>query len=135
MPRCGVHGLLLTGSRSKLNYGHTLAHALETVSGYDLYHGEAVAIGLVFAGELAGALERIDTEQVDRHRDLVTSLGLPAAVLETVRSEDLLMVMARDKKSHGGLTFVLDGPDGLELVDDPPAPALQRALNAVGVEG
>jgi 5-deoxy-5-amino-3-dehydroquinate synthase len=124
-----------TGLRSKLNYGHTLAHALETVSGYDLYHGEAVAIGLVFAGELAGALERIDTEQVDRHRDLVTSLGLPAVVLETVRSEDLLMVMARDKKSHGGLTFVLDGPDGLELVDNPPAPALQRALNAVGVEG
>jgi 5-deoxy-5-amino-3-dehydroquinate synthase len=124
-----------TGLRSKLNYGHTLAHALETVSGYDLYHGEAVAIGLVFAGELAGSLERIDAEQVDRHRDLVTSLGLPAAVSETLRAEDLLMVMARVKKSLGGLRFVLAGPDGLELVDDPPAPALRRALNAVGVEG
>jgi 5-deoxy-5-amino-3-dehydroquinate synthase len=124
-----------TGVRSTLNYGHTLAHALETVGGYDLYHGEAVAIGLVFAGELAGALERIDAEQVARHRELVTSLGLPAEVLETVRAEDLLLVMARDKKAHGGLSFVLDGPNGLELVHDPPASAVQRALNAAGVEG
>jgi 3-dehydroquinate synthase len=124
-----------TGLRATLNYGHTLAHALETVSGYDLYHGEAVAIGLVFAGHLSGALERIDAEQVERHRDLVTSLGLPAAVFEKVRAEDLLVVMARDKKARGGLSFVLDGPHGLELVEDPPAPALQRAFEAVGVEG
>jgi 3-dehydroquinate synthase len=124
-----------TGLRSTLNYGHTLAHALETVSGYDLFHGEAVAIGLVFAGQLAGALERIDVEQVDRHRDLVTSLGLPGAVFERVRAEDLLLVMARDKKSRGGLSFVLAGRGGLEVVDDPPAPALQRAFEAVGVEG
>jgi 5-deoxy-5-amino-3-dehydroquinate synthase len=124
-----------TGLRATLNYGHTLAHALETVSGYDLYHGEAVAIGLVFAGHLAGALERIDADEVDRHRDLVTALGLPAAVVEHARPEDLLMVMARDKKSHGGLSFVLAGPRGLELVDDPPAPALRHAFKAVGVEG
>jgi 5-deoxy-5-amino-3-dehydroquinate synthase len=124
-----------TGLRATLNYGHTLAHALETVTGYDLYHGEAVAIGLVFAGQLAGALERIDTEEVDRHRDLVAALGLPAAVFEHVRAEDLLLVMARDKKSHGGLSFVLPGGHGLEVVHDPPAPALRRAFDAVGVEG
>jgi 5-deoxy-5-amino-3-dehydroquinate synthase len=122
------------GLRATLNYGHTLGHALETVSGYDLYHGEAVAIGLVFAGNLAGALGRIDVERVERHRDLVTALGLPSAVMETVRAGDLLTVMARDKKSRGALSFVLDGPDGLELVDDPPAPAVQRAFDAVGVE-
>jgi 5-deoxy-5-amino-3-dehydroquinate synthase len=123
------------GLRATLNYGHTLGHALETVSGYDLYHGEAVAIGLVFAGNLAGALELIDTDRVERHRELVTSLGLPPAVLEKARADDLLAVMARDKKSHGGLSFVLDGPHGLVVVDDPPAPALQRAFEAVGVEG
>jgi 5-deoxy-5-amino-3-dehydroquinate synthase len=94
-----------------------------------------VAIGLVFAGSLAGALERIDPDQVERHRTLVTGLGLPATVLARVRAEDLLTVMARDKKSHGGLSFVLEGRDGLEIVDDPPAPALQRAFEAVGVEG
>jgi len=124
-----------SGLRAILNYGHTLGHALETVSGYDLYHGEAVAIGLVFAGNLGGALERIDTERVERHRDLVTSLGLPTEVMEKVRAGDLLSVMARDKKSRGALSFVLDGPDGLEVVDDPPAPALERAFVAVGVEG
>jgi 5-deoxy-5-amino-3-dehydroquinate synthase len=123
------------GVRATLNYGHTLGHALETVGGYDPYHGEAVAIGLVFAGSLAGALERIDPDQVERHRTLVTGLGLPATVLARVRAEDLLTVMARDKKSHGGLSFVLEGRDGLEIVDDPPAPALQRAFEAVGVEG
>ena len=123
------------GVRATLNYGHTLGHALETVSRYDLYHGEAVAIGLVFAGSLAGALERIDSDRVERHRTLVTSLGLPASVLAKVRAEDLLTVMARDKKAHGGLSFVLDGPRGLERIDDPPAPALHRAFEAVGVEG
>ncbi len=123
------------GVRATLNYGHTLGHALETVSGYDLYHGEAVAIGLVFAGSLAGALERIDADRVERHRTLVTSLGLPASVLDTVRADDLLTVMARDKKAHGGLSFVLDGPRGLERIDDPPAPALHHAFEAVGVEG
>lgn len=124
-----------TGVRAALNYGHTLGHALETVSGYDLYHGEAIAIGLVFAGNLAGALERIDPEHVERHREVVTSLGLPAGVVEKVQADDLLTVMARDKKSHGGLSFVLDGPHGLERVDDPPAPALHRAFEAVGVGG
>jgi 5-deoxy-5-amino-3-dehydroquinate synthase len=124
-----------TGLRAILNYGHTLAHALETVSGYDLYHGEAVAIGLVFAGHLAGALERIDSADVERHRQLVIALGLPPEVLQTVRADELLTVMARDKKSHGGLSFVLDGPHGLERVDDPPVPALERAFEAVGVEG
>jgi 5-deoxy-5-amino-3-dehydroquinate synthase len=124
-----------TGVRAALNYGHTLGHALETVSGYDLYHGEAIAIGLVFAGNLAGALERIDSAQVERHRELVTALGLPAAVMDEVQADDLLTVMARDKKSHGGLSFVLDGPRGLERVDDPPAPALHRAFEAMGVTG
>src|SRR3954454_14116641 len=53
-----------TGLRATLNLGHTLAHALESVGGYELLHGEAVAVGLVFAGALAGALERIDGEAV-----------------------------------------------------------------------
>jgi 5-deoxy-5-amino-3-dehydroquinate synthase len=124
-----------TGVRATLNYGHTLAHALETVGGYSLSHGEAVGIGLVFAGELAGALERIGPDGVDRHRAVVASLGLPAAVPGGPRAGELLEVMRRDKKSRGGLTFVLPGARGLERVDDPPAPALEHAFRAVGVEG
>ena len=66
-----------TGLRATLNLGHTLAHALESVGGYELLHGEAVAVGLVFAGALAGALERIDADAVDRYRNVVASLDLP----------------------------------------------------------
>jgi 3-dehydroquinate synthase len=122
------------GIRAHLNYGHTLAHALETVCGYALAHGEAVAIGLVFAVELAGALERIDRAEVERQRAVVASLALPMRVPGDLTSGELLDVMARDKKSSGGLTFVLPGPGGLELVDDPAPAALRAAFAAVGVE-
>ena len=108
-----------TGIRASLNYGHTLAHALETTGGYELLHGEAVAVGLVFAGALAGALERLDTSGVDAHRAIVESLGLPTSVPGPVLASELLDVMRRDKKSQGGLTFVLPGVNGLEVVHDP----------------
>jgi 5-deoxy-5-amino-3-dehydroquinate synthase len=124
-----------TGLRARLNYGHTFAHALETVGDYSISHGEAVAIGLVFAGELARALERIDPATADAHRDLVTSLGLPTTAPGDATATELLEVMRRDKKARRGLTFVLQGAGGLEAVVDPPAPALERAFRAVGVEG
>ncbi len=69
------------GQRAVLNYGHTLAHALETHAsdiGADLRHGEAVAIGLVFAALLARRLGRIDDERVEDHRRVVDGYGLPA---------------------------------------------------------
>ena len=122
-----------TGIRATLNYGHTLAHALETAGRHDLHHGEAVAVGLVFAGALASALERVSPEEAERHRTLVASLGLPVAA-DGAHAEELLAVMRRDKKARGGLTFVLAGPEGLATVEDPPAPALTTAFRAVGVE-
>jgi len=124
-----------TGARATLNYGHTLAHALETSGGYELLHGEAVAIGLVFAAELACALGRIDEAEVARHRAFIERLGLPIRVPDGAHSDEILDAMRRDKKASGGLTFVLRSRDGLDVVDDPPAPALERALHAVGVEG
>jgi 5-deoxy-5-amino-3-dehydroquinate synthase len=123
-----------SGIRTALNYGHTLAHALETTGGYELLHGEAVAVGLVFAGALAGALERLDALSVERHRATVEALGLPVEVPGPVRAADLVTVMRRDKKAAGGLTFVLPGERGLERVDDPDARALDAAFAAVGVE-
>src|SRR5207248_1361764 len=65
------------GRRAVLNYGHTLGHALETAGHYDLRHGEAVAIGLVFAAVLAERLGRIDPERVDEHRRVVAGYDLP----------------------------------------------------------
>lgn len=124
-----------TGQRAALNYGHTLAHALETASGHALLHGEAVAIGLVFAGQLAGTLERIDPNAVARHEQLVAALGLPTQAPAGLRADELVPIMARDKKSGGGLTFVLAGPSGIERVVDPDPAAVRKALASVGVEG
>jgi len=105
-----------SGRRALLNYGHTLAHALETAGGYDLRHGEAVAIGLVFAARLARRLGRIDDRRVADHERVVGGYGLPTAVPAGIPPADLVMLMARDKKAVDGLTFVLDGPRGVEVV-------------------
>jgi 5-deoxy-5-amino-3-dehydroquinate synthase len=104
------------GGREVLNYGHTLAHALETTGRYDLRHGEAVAVGLVFAAELAHALGRIDADRVAEHRRVVATYDLPSSLPAGSDPVELVEVMRRDKKALTGLTFVLDGPDGVETV-------------------
>jgi 3-dehydroquinate synthase len=131
----GADELERTGTRAVLNYGHTLAHALETASGHALLHGEAVAIGLVFAAQLAGTLERIDQRAVAQHEELIGALGLPTHAPPGLRGDDLVPIMARDKKSDGGLTFMLAGPRGIERVDDPDPAAVRKALAAIGIEG
>jgi 5-deoxy-5-amino-3-dehydroquinate synthase len=107
--------------RATLNYGHTLAHALETAGGYDLRHGEAVAIGLVFAARLAHRLGRIDEGRVEEHRALVHAYDLPSRLPPNVDAAQLLELMAHDKKAVDGYTFVLDGPSGVEVVSGIPA--------------
>jgi 5-deoxy-5-amino-3-dehydroquinate synthase len=102
--------------RAILNYGHTLAHALETAGDYDLRHGEAVGIGLVFAARLARRLGRVGDQRVDEHFRVVDGYGLPASVPTAADPGELVDLMARDKKAVDGLTFVLDGPRGVEVV-------------------
>lgn len=104
------------GGRALLNYGHTLAHALETTGAYDLRHGEAVAIGLVFAARLARRLGRIEDDRVRLHERVVGGYGLPATLPGGADHAELVRVMGRDKKALRGLTFVLDGPAGVEVV-------------------
>jgi 5-deoxy-5-amino-3-dehydroquinate synthase len=122
-----------TGPRSRavLNYGHTLGHALETAGSYDLRHGEAVAIGLVFAAELARELGRIDQGRVDEHRKVLARYDLPVGLPDGVDAEELVVLMARDKKAVDGLTFVLDGPDGVEPVVGVERDAVDAALGAI----
>ena len=105
-----------TGTRAILNYGHTLGHALETSENYDLRHGEAIAIGLVFAAELAHKLGRIGQDRVEEHRLVVDQYGLSSMMPQGTDPDVIMEVMARDKKAINGLTFVLDGPDGVEVV-------------------
>lgn len=118
------------GGRAVLNYGHTLAHALEAASlesGADLSHGEAVAIGLVFAALLARRLGRIGAGRVAAHRRVVERFGLSSRP-GGFEPEDLLTYMARDKKAGHDLSFVLDGPRGVELVRDVPRADVAAAL-------
>ncbi len=114
-----------SGRRAVLNYGHTLAHALEAAGlasedsnspGSELSHGEAVGTGLVFAAELAFALGRIEAGRVERHRQVVAGYDLPTRLPPGAEPTGLVDFMVRDKKSDGTLSFVLDGPGGVEPV-------------------
>ncbi len=119
------------GERAVLNYGHTLAHALEIAGAHDLRHGEAVAVGLVFAAELARGLERIDDPRVADHRRVVEGYGLPTTVDGDLDPATLVELMGRDKKAYDGLTFVLDGPRGPEIVTEVEVRQVLAALERV----
>lgn len=107
--------------REILNYGHTLGHAIERREGYQWRHGAAVSVGLVFAAELGRLAGRLDDATADRHRSVLTSLGLPTSY-DADALPQLLEIMTGDKKTRAGmLRFVvldalakpgrLEGPD------------------------
>ena len=116
--------------REILNYGHTLGHAIERRERYQWRHGAAVSVGLMFAAELAGIAGRLDAATVQRHRNVLTSLGLPVSY-DADALPELLESMAGDKKTRSGVLrfVVLDGlakPGRLEGPD----PALLAAAYA-----
>ena len=114
-----------TGLRAVLNYGHTFAHAFEKLSQYSaLMHGEAVSIGMVCASRLAERLDRIPADVTQRQVGLLTQLGLPVTVPDTLscRPDEILAAMKLDKKTVGGqLKFILPTQLGhVETVHDVP---------------
>ncbi len=122
------------GEREYLNYGHTLAHALEAQSAFSLRHGEAVAIGSVFSAELAHSLGLLDPQDVARHRALFEAAGLPT----TARGElgPLTQVMLSDKKVRDGkLRFVLLNGIGKPKVRQVLAEQLTQAAERIGLDG
>ncbi len=96
--------------REILNYGHTLAHAIERRERYEWRHGAAVSVGLVFAAELARLAGRLDDATAQRHRTVLSALGLPVGY-DADALPQLLEYMAQDKKSRAGVLrfVVLDG--------------------------
>ncbi|WP_409330656.1 3-dehydroquinate synthase [Trujillonella humicola] len=120
-----------TGRREFLNYGHTLAHAIERVEDFGWRHGEAVAVGLVFAAELGGQAGLLTRAEVDRHRALVEALGLPTRY--TGDWATIQGVMRIDKKARGAtLRFVvLDGMGRPRILTDPDQAWLDAAWTAV----
>jgi 5-deoxy-5-amino-3-dehydroquinate synthase len=120
------------GGRALLNYGHTLGHALEMATDHRIAHGEAVAVGLAYAARLAHELGRIDAARVADHDAVVRdAYGLSIVVPPGLDDDELVTLMARDKKVQQGLTFVLDGPQGLEVISDVAESAVRRALGAL----
>ena len=125
------------GRRMILNYGHILAHALEGAAqadhpDWDLRHGEAVAIGLLFAALLAQRLGRIGPEGVAEHRRIIASFDLPTDLPAGAEASELVDFMGRDKKAQQDLTFVLDGPDGVEAVRGVATADVVATLAAMG---
>ena len=95
------------GLREFLNYGHTLAHAIEKLEHFRWRHGNAVAVGCVYAAELGHLLGYIDQDLVDYHRSLLGSLGLPTS-WNGGTFDEVLALMHRDKKARGNkLRFVV----------------------------
>jgi 5-deoxy-5-amino-3-dehydroquinate synthase len=120
------------GGRAVLNYGHTLAHALERSSDFELAHGEAVAIGMIFAAHLAQSLGRIDDVRLAHHYKVIRdSYGLGVVIPSTVDRKVLIDLMRHDKKAINGLTFVLDGVNGVEIVSGVEEKYLHQAFDAM----
>jgi len=119
------------GRRAILNYGHTLAHALEIEGAFDLRHGEAVAIGVIYAAEVAQRLGRIDDAAVAEHRRVIAEYGLKNSLPEGTDMDRVIDLFSRDKKALDGVTMVLDGPQGVETVVGPDPLVLRDALQAM----
>lgn len=112
------------GSRALLNYGHTVGHAIETLSSYrEFRHGEAISIGMVFAARLGEKLGVSDRGIADTTVRILSKLGLPTGGV-TFNHSDVWDVLARDKKARSGVRFVLCPRPGEAILVDPPEVAV-----------
>jgi 3-dehydroquinate synthase len=121
--------------REILNYGHTLAHAIERRERYRWRHGAAVSVGLVFAAELARLAGRLDDQTANRHRSILTSLGLPTGYDPDALGQ-LLEGMRTDKKTRSGVLrfVVLDGLAKPGRLEGPDPSLIAAAYSAVAAE-
>ncbi|MFJ7130113.1 3-dehydroquinate synthase [Streptomyces sp. NPDC098101] len=121
-----------SGRREILNYGHTLAHAIEKNERYKWRHGAAVSVGMVFAAELGRLAGRLDDATADRHRAILESVGLPLSYRGD-QWPKLLETMRVDKKSRGDLLrfIVLDGLAKPTVLEGPDPAVLIAAYGEV----
>ncbi|MFJ7269241.1 3-dehydroquinate synthase [Streptomyces sp. NPDC099050] len=121
-----------SGLREILNYGHTLAHAIEKNERYKWRHGAAVSIGMVFAAELGRLAGRLDDATADRHKAVLASVGLPLTY-HGDQWPKLLETMKLDKKSRGDLLrfIVLDGLAKPTVLEGPDPAVLVAAFGEV----
>ncbi len=122
--------------REILNYGHTLAHAIERRERYRWRHGAAVSVGLVYAAELGRLAGRLDDDTANRHRTVLTALGLPVSY-DADAFGQLLEYMAGDKKNRAGVLrfVVLDGLAKPGRLEGPDPALLAAAYSEVAADG
>jgi 3-dehydroquinate synthase len=108
------------GLRAILNYGHTIAHAVESLTGYKVVnHGEAVAIGMVAAGQLAVAAQMWTEADTDRQDAVIRKTGLPTKLPIGLAINDIVTALSLDKKVQAGrVRFVLPTKIGHAIVTD-----------------
>jgi len=113
-----------------LNFGHTIGHALESLTGYSTYtHGEAVAIGMVYAARLSELTGRCSKDVTRRITGLIENFGLPTK-LPSLKAEDMIQSMYLDKKTaHKKIRFILVKDIGsIEIVDHVAESFIKEAL-------
>ena len=117
------------GRRETLNYGHTLGHAIERAENYRIPHGEAVAVGMMFAASVGRLSGRLDEATAKRHGAILTSVGLPVSYAGAPWPQ-LRETMAVDKKTRGRRLrmIVLDGLARPGILTDPPEELLTQAF-------
>lgn len=119
--------------REQLNYGHTLGHAIEVIENYEIRHGEAVALGMMFAAELSARALQLDPVVIAEQRRLLSSVGL-ATRYNRAPWKRVGELMARDKKSRGStLRFVgIKALGAPAIIADPPEDMLRECYEAIG---
>ena len=121
-----------SGLRRILNYGHTIGHAVEALTDYSQFkHGEAIAIGMVYAAKLSCQLGHCSQETVESIESLVKQYGLPSRLPE-FSVDEYIQTMYRDKKAHDrNIRFILVKDIGrVEIVDRVAESDIQKALSS-----
>ena len=118
------------GLRAILNYGHTIGHAVESLTGYRLVnHGEAVAIGMVAAGAIATKLQMWNLDDAQRQNALIKKAGLPTEIPSMLETEAIIEALKTDKKVKAGkVRFVLPTQIGTVIISDRVSPDLLRQV-------
>ena len=112
------------GLRNILNYGHTVGHAIEAASGRKIWHGEAVAIGMLAEAAISNKMGVLDKKELDRLEKVIAGAGLPARI-PALPVKDMMQAMQHDKKIVGGkIKFVLPKRIGEVFITDEVSPTL-----------
>jgi 3-dehydroquinate synthase len=119
-----------SGLRAILNFGHTIGHAIETVTGYKKYlHGEAIAIGMCAAAELAVKSGICNPTETSHIRELIESYNLPALIPDDLNATEILRAMEIDKKVKAGkIKFILPESIGTVRIENDVDRELIRAV-------